>query len=810
MPKPIDTSFLNYLKIVRRVERTEAGVLLDVDEERVRIDVLRDDVVRIKVSQAGAFDETPTFAAIRDTAEPPAFKVKESANAVELTTARMKLRIDRASFAIDAWRADGTVICESARNAAGESEFYGFINNRFVVTRRCAAKDVFYGLGEKTGGLNRQGRDVVLWNTDIMDGNSNRQFLDLPPDHPRNDPTSTAYDPYYISIPFFYHMPIDCDDLRMAGFFVDNGYRGRFEFVHGSAYRYEFSGGQYTEYLFAGPAMKDILEGYTWITGRMQAPPLWALGYHQCRWYPYTQETFRALSRQFRERGIPCDVMWLDIDYMDGFRVFTWNRKIFSNVPGMLKDLKKEGFRLITIIDPGVKYEPGYKVFDEGRAENLFCRSDSGQTYIGRVWPGRTAFPDFVKPEARVWWGRLNAEHVRSGIAGIWNDMNEPATGCCDCMDMRFDRDGQNHPHERYHNQYGMLMAMGTVDGLRAARPEERTFVLSRAGFAGIQRYAANWMGDNMSRWEHLAMSIPMAMGLGISGQPFVGADVGGFGGPASEELLVRWMQYGALTPFFRNHNCDGKNQYPWAFGATAEELCRQAIALRYRLLPYVYTAFMRSAETGDPIQRPLVYDFQSDQAAACVDDQYLFGDALLVAPVCKPGETARRVYLPAGSWVDWHSGVAHAGCRYVVAPAPMEHIPLFVRGGSVVPMLAEAPRTTMGLRPESIDLHVFVPREDGTFRSCLHEDDGLTFAFQKGACLRTMFALARKGRTLRIEASVTGNGFPEFARQEFRLVSRGAEVGAVKAGARSLVRKDGAFVLRNDGKGFTVEATLR
>ena len=344
--------------------------------------------------------------------------------------------------------------------------------------------------------------------------------------------------------------------------------------------------------------MPEILTAYTWLTGRTAPPPLWSLGYHQCRWFDYTQDAVEALAQRHRDEGIPCDALWLDIDYMDGYRVFTWNTDSFPDAPGMLKRLAEKGFRTITIIDPGVKHDPGYGVFDQAVERDVLCRTEGGDIYIGQVWPGNTAFPDFATQEAREWWGELNAAHVESGLAGIWNDMNEPATGNIDPRAMRFNRGRDSH--ERYHNQYALLMAMGTTQGLLAAMPDKRTFVLSRAGFAGIQRYAANWMGDNLSRWDHLWVSIPMGTGLGLSGQAFVGADIGGFAGNSNAELYLRWMQYGALTPFCRNHSEIGNvDQYAWAWGDVVQSIVREALRLRYRLMPYIYAAFLHGLGDG-------------------------------------------------------------------------------------------------------------------------------------------------------------------------------------------------------------------
>jgi alpha-glucosidase len=438
----------------------------------------------------------------------------------------------------------------------------------------------------------------------------------------------------------------------------------------------------------------------------------------------------------------------------------------------------------------------------------VLCRTEGGDIYLGQVWPGNTAFPDFATEQARTWWGELNAAHVRSGLAGIWNDMNEPATGVIAPYAMRFA--GGRYSHERYHNQYALLMAMGTTAGLLHARPDRRTFVLSRAGFAGIQRYAANWLGDNLSRWDHLWLSMPMSMGLGISGQTFVGADVGGFHGHANAELFLRWMQYGTLTPFCRNHSEIGNvDQYAWAFGDVIQDLVREAIRLRYRLLPYLYAAFLHAAETGAPVQRPLVFEHQYDPTVRDIDDQYLLGPDLLVAPVFDAQVTARHVYLPAGSWYDWHTGDRVDGRRHLLTATPMDRIPIYARGGAVIPMWPHAPASTAGHHPSAIELHVFVPGTDGTHRSLLQEDDGLTFAARHGARYRTSFTLTRNGNRVELRADVTGDGYPEFARRAFHLVIHGATPDAVRLDGTELRRADGHLAVPNSGGPFTAEFDL-
>jgi alpha-glucosidase len=622
--------------------------------------------------------------------------------------------------------------------------------------------------------------------------------------------TDPKFDPYYTSIPFFYHARIGTEGTAdVAGFFIDNGYKASFDFTDHDRYRYLFHGGQYTEYVFAGPSVPSILEAYTSLTGRMQPPPLWSLGHHQCRWKDYSQDEFLAIGRQYREKSLPCDALWLDIGYMDGYRVYTWHGQRFSDVPKMMKAAASDGFKVITIVDPGVKLEPGYSVFEEGRAQGVFCKTEAGKLYVGQVWPGRTVFPDFSLEKTRSFWADLTREHLSLGISGIWNDMNEPATGDVEPFSMRFDRDGQNYSHERFHNQYGLLMAMATVEGYRRFDPNTRPFILSRAGFAGIQRYAAQWLGDNYSDWEHLSMSLPMATGLGLSGQPFIGADIPGFAGTPNPEMAVRWFQYGTLTPFSRCHAVIGEpDQYPWSFGAAVEKLVREALMLRYKLLPYLYAQFWASSETGAPIQRPLVFDFQHDATARETDDQYLLGASLLVAPVMQPGQVARSVYLPKGTWYDWYSGAAHAGESYVRADAPLERIPLFARGGAVIACHAQALQSTAEHQAAELELHVFVPGEDGEFGSWLHEDDGTTKAHEKGAFLRTAFATTRKGNDLRVQASVTGQGYAEHQRRCFTLVFHGA-VQAIEVNGHQLQLTHGRVSFDNRGEPFDVVVKL-
>ena len=800
----IETDHFIRFERVGAVTKTEHGLLAAVHTEQLRVDVVRADLVRIKISRGGVFDESPTYAVCVDPlAEPVPFRVERDDDRVRLVTDSLTVSVWLDPFRLDVHRADGSVVVETAADERGRYWAYATLNDAFTIRRRCRREDAIYGLGEKGGRHNRKGRDFTFWNTDVLSPNETEEFTSrYPADDPRADRTSVEMDPFYVSIPFFYHQVYP--DGRMSGSFLDLGYRSAYEFAPDEEYRIVGQGGQYTEYVFAGPGMAAILTDYTWLTGRTAPPPLWALGYHQCRWFDYTQQAVEAVAQQHRDHDIPCDAMWLDIEYMDGYRVFTWDTNKFPNPPAMLERLSEQGFRVITIIDPGVKYDPGYPVFDSGLERDVFCRTEGGDLYLGQVWPGNTAFPDFVTEQARAWWGELNAEHVKSGLAGIWNDMNEPATGDISALPMRFGRG--EFSHERYRNQYALLMAMATAAGLRNAMPELRTFVLSRSGFAGIQRYAANWMGDNLARWDHLRLNIAMGSGFGISGQAFVGADIGGFYGDTQAELFLRWMQLGTLTPFCRNHSMiDNVDQYAWAFGEVIGDHVRTAIKLRYRLLPYLYACFLRAGETGAPVQRPLVFDHQYDGTVRDIDDEFLLGPDLLVAPVTEPGMTARQVYLPAGDWYDWSSDELLGGAAFHLTATPMDRIPIYARGGAVIPMWTEAPASTEGYHPEVVELHLFVPAGDGVHESFLQEDDGLTFAALQGSRCRTHFTVTRQGDRVDVSAAVVGDGYPEFRRQAFHLVVHGAAPQSVRLEGVDLQPQDRHFVLPNAGTGFRV-----
>jgi len=779
LQKKVDIDCFAPLAAARYLARTPLGVELEAAGEKIRLEFVRVDVLRLKISRDGIFDQHPTFAVTVDCFSSVPFKEKRAGEVLVLETEKMKAEVNLARFSLEVFRADGSVVIGSAGGWA-----YAVSGPQWAVRRLKGSEDGFFGFGEKTGLLNQNGRYLQMWNFNIWNIDQHGHGGNV-------DNFDTGWDPYYISVPFFLHLQSDKRSAAGASF-IDNGYRLHYDLTRPDSYTVVGHGGQLTEYIFAGPSMKDILGRYTELTGRMAAPPLWALGYHQGRWYDYSEKDYLELAEKFRNRRLPCDGLWIDINHMDQFKIMTWDREKFPQPTELLAQLREKGFRAVANIDPGVRLHPGYSIYEQGVEGNLFCRTREGVLFVGKVWNGDTVFPDFVKEETRRWWAGLIADYVSAGLDGAWLDMNEPSITGANESWMRFERDGADHEHARYHNQYALLMAQSTLEGLKKARPGVRSFIISRSGFAGIQRYAAVWTGDNASRWEHLAMSVTMSCNLGLSGVPFVGSDIGGFVEECSEELLVRWYQYAVFQPFFRNHfEKRASEQFPWSFSEKAESIIRSALELRYSLLPYIYTQFMRSAESGEPIQRPLVYEFQDDFNCRGIKDQCTFGEQILAAPVIEQGAGERSLYLPDCGWYLYGSSEFFSGGEHIKVPAPLDFCPVFVRAGSVVPTVQPVEKTA-DYAPEEIILNVYLPRMDGECTSWLHEDDGESLQYRNGHYYRTRFRLVRQGGRVTLHGETGGKGFDGFKRARFRIRV---------FGAKELER-----IIENSGEDFTLQ----
>lgn len=589
----------------------------------------------------------------------------------------------------------------------------------------------YYGFGEKTGALDRRGRELVFYNTDAYDEDLGG--------YPADD------DPLYASIPFF----VGLKDTSAYGYFLDDTHRLTMDVASADPgeVRVTADGGAIDQYLFAGPRIADVVERYTRLTGRLSMPPRWSLGFHQSRWGYSPDTKILDIAGELRTRRIPADAVWLDIQHMDGFRSFTWDPVTFPDPKGLTDQLAAQGFRAVAIVDPGIKVDPGWDVYSTGLENGYFLEEQGGTPYVGEVWPGPAVFPDFSDPEARAYWGSLVPRTLGDGVSGLWIDMNEPSSftgekGGTVPDDLACHGDGFPTTMAEIHNVYALLEARATEEGMRAFAPGERPFVLTRAGYAGIQRHAAMWTGDAPSTWPTLRTTLPMLLGMGLSGLTFSGSDVGGYSGYATPELFARWVLLGSISPFFRAHVTSGVNdQEPWQFGVEVTDISRAAVEERYRLMPYLYSLFHEASRTGAPVLRPLVYEFQDDPATQAVDDEAMLGPSLLFAPVLEEGATSRSVYLPPGRWFEAASGAIHEGPATIDVDVVLASLPTFVREGAIIPR-RDLVQFTDEKPVGTLTLDVYPAEQPSSFT--LYEDDGHSTSYQAGDHALTLYTTRR------------------------------------------------------------------
>ncbi len=607
-------------------------------------------------------------------------------------------------------------------------------------------KGRIFGLGDKMGPMDRKQRKYIFFNAD----------------DPIHTPTT---DPLYKSIPFFVVL---YRNLSFGVFFNHTGYMEMdFDSEGKGLFKIKVRGKGLVEYFIFGPSVKEVIKEFVNLTGKNLPAPIWAFGYHQSRWGYTDKNTVMEVARKFREKGIPCDGIFLDLEHMDSFKNFTWDEENFKEFPEFVKELHDMGFKVIPIVDAGVKAEKGYEIFDEGEKNGYFLKGKNGEDFEGAVWPGRTRFPDFVRSAVRDWWGERYADFVkRTNVDGFWNDMNEPTIfvtqeelnemrGRMASMDLddgwlipltllsfsnvfkgqrgeeiyhRSD-EGENVPHWELRNVYGMLMTRACWEGLKKRFPNRRFLVLSRSAYPGIQKYGGVWTGDNHSWWEHILQEMINIQSLSICGIFFCGFDVGGFGGDVTPELLVRFYQLGAFTPFFRNHSAIGtKRQEPWVFGEYYENVIKDVINLRYTLTPYIYSSYMIGLMRNEPLIRPLFFEFQDDPITHSIEDEYMFGPSILVAPVYRFGQEKRVVYLPKVKWLYIPTGeILEPGWQ--VVDSPLEVIPYFQREDSIIVRM-DPQNFIFEKDVERLYFEVFLNKR---VEMDLYEDDGESFLFEEG-----------------------------------------------------------------------------
>lgn len=692
--------------------KTNHGISGETTNGFFRILIYNPSTIRISLSQQQTFDDF-SYAVVGSPADTE-FSVKEN-SVLELKTDQIVLRISKSPVRFTFLTSEGVVINEDDKG-------FGTSWNGEQVTTYKAIQDGerFIGLGEKTGPLDRRGNGYQNWNTD-------------------NFGYSTSADPLYCTTPFY----IGVHHGLSYGIFFDNSYKSFFNFGASNNRFASFSAdaGEMDYYFIHSPSVGEILAHYTTLTGRMEMPPLWSIGYQQCRYSYYPDKEVLNLARTFRDKDIPADTIVFDIHYMDEYKIFTWNRRDFSDPKALLKELRDMGFHVVVMCDPGIKVEEKYTAYEDGVKNDVFIKYPDNTYYTGQVWPGWCHFPDFTNPQTRDWWKDQFQEYIDLGIEGFWNDMNEIATwGQMIPENIEMNFEGNHASMRRGRNLYGFQMARSTYEGTKSLLKGKRPFNLTRSGFSGIQRYAAVWTGDNVAYDEHMILGVRLVNSMGLAGIAFTGYDVGGFVGDANNKLFARWISIGAFSPFFRGHSMiNSRDSEPWAYGEEVEQISRNYIKFRYQLLPYIYSLFYEASETGMPVQRSLAIDYTHDHKIydGLYHNQYLFGPYILVAPVESQKEFV-KVYFPEGEWYSLYDGKRFPGNNEVILECPVHRLPVFVKGGALLPMKPVKANTKEV--SDILNLHVYLGSHNSSFM--FYEDDGSTFEYQKGEYAKRLLEL--------------------------------------------------------------------
>ncbi|WP_430409556.1 glycoside hydrolase family 31 protein [Kordia sp.] len=714
--------------------------------------IVRDSVLRFRYTTTGTFENDFSYAITKYASTGyNHLAIEEDEEKYIITTSKLICHIAKNNMRVRLYDAiDNTLINEDELGFHWE-ESYEYGGNIVKMSKTVNERESYFGLGDKPDHLNLKGKRFQNWVTD-----------------------SYAYgkdtDPIYKAIPFYTGLHHN----KAYGIFFDNTFRSYFDFAHERRNVTSFwaQGGEMNYYFIYGPQMQDVVESYTDLTGKPhQLPPLWALGYHQCKWSYYPESNVKEITKKFRDLKIPCDAIYLDIDYMDGFRCFTWNKDHFPDPKRMVKELAEDGFKTVAIIDPGIKIDKEYDVFKEALDKDYFCKRADGPYMKGKVWPGECYFPDFTKPEVRDWWSGLFKELIEDiGIKGVWNDMNEPAVMEVPNKtfpdDVRHDYDGNPCSHRKAHNVYGMQMARATYQGLKKFNYPKRPFVITRAAYSGTQRYTSTWTGDNVATWEHLWIANVQAQRMAMSGFSFAGSDIGGFAEQPQGELFTRWIQLGIFHPFCRVHSSgDHGDQEPWAFDEDVTDVVRKFVELRYQLLPYLYTAFWNLVEHGTPLLKSLVMFDQEDHQTHYRTDEFVFGDKILVCPIQEPNAKGRRMYIPRGKWYNYWTDEFVEGGKEKWVDAEIDSMPLFILEGAIIPKYP-IQQYVGEKKIDEVTLEVYY--KEGKERSQLFDDAHDGYDYTKGRYSLRTFKLTGKPNELIIQQHKEGKYITTY--QNFKL----------------------------------------
>lgn len=734
----------------RKSYKENNRIILETENAKLELSVYSESIIRFRYTP-GRFEQDFSYA-VNPGFNPKdnGFDLEESENDIIISTHKLKIYVTKNDLKVSIFDDKNRLINEDANGFHWEKNpAYG--GNYVYCSKAMQKNESFYGLGDKTTDLNLRGKRLINWCTEFYGYHKN-------------------IDPLYKAIPFYYGL----HNSTAYGIFFDNSFKSFFDFGHENHNIVSFwaEGGEMNYFFIYGPELTEVAEKYTLITGVPEMPPLWALGYHQSKWSYYPDSMVREIAHQFRKRQIPCDVIHFDIDYMNGFRCFTWDKDRFPDPKGLLNDLEKEGFKAVAIIDPGIKIDPEYRVYKEGAANRYFCRRPDGDFVAGKVWPGECHFPDFTNPEVRDWWASLFKELVNDGVDGVWNDMNEPSIFEITTFpnDVRHNHEGLKVSHRRGHNVYGMQMARSTYEGMKKNNPEKRPFVITRAGYAGVQRFSSVWTGDNVSNWEHIWMANIQCQRLSISGISFCGSDIGGFLGEPNGELFLRYIQLALFHPFFRAHSSsDQGDKEPWAFGKKFETLIRAVIELRYRLLPYLYTAFYEYIKKGTPILRSLVFLDQEDDHTHNRMDEFICGEHILACPIREPGATGRWMYMPKGNWIHYFTHEKFEGGNDTFIKCELNNFPFLVREGAIIPHYPVM-QFTGEKKIDEVELQIF-GFSNKDIISFLYEDDGEGYSYTNGNYVKRKFITQRDNNYYKIIQETEGNFRASYTEFKINLI---------------------------------------
>ncbi|AWW32336.1 glycoside hydrolase family 31 [Echinicola strongylocentroti] len=746
-------------------EPTTHGITGRTEASYFKISLFTDTTVRIQLSRYEQFSSNPY--SVVQSPKGISVNVSETPEALTLETTELKIVLTKNEWALSFYDQQGNLL-----NQDDPAFGVSWLGTEVTNYKKLQPDEKFIGLGEKTGGIDRAGQAFTNWNTDYFA-------------YGVND------DPLYMSIPFY----IGIHGERAYGIFFDNTHKTTFNFGASNRRFSYFSAedGDMDYYFLQGNTVAEIISGYTSLTGKMSMPPLWALGFQQCRYSYYPESEVFALADNFRDRDMPADVIYLDIHHMEKYKVFTFDGEKFPDPKSMIQTLKAKGFRVVVIMDPGIKVEKDYLPYQEGKDKGLFLNYPDGETYEGQVWPGWCAFPDFTSAKTRQWWAEKMAFYTDAGVDGFWTDMNEPASWGQHTPNLiNFDYEGEQVSHRKARNVYGMQMARAAQEGA-FKNGKERPFTLTRAGFSGIQRFAAAWTGDNVSSEEHMMAGIRLVNSLGISGVSFAGYDVGGFCGEASKSLFARWMSIAAFSPLYRAHSMINSNDAePWAFGEEVEEISKNYLKLRYQMLPLLYTAFHKSSQDGLPLAKSLTIDYPFDENIydGRFQNQYLFCDSLLVAPAESHKEIT-KAYLPEGNWYYFFHDQSYLGGQEIYVDTPINYLPVFVKGGSIVPL--QSPVSHTAEQHDSI-LRLHVYKGEGISSYFHYEDDGRSLDYKKGGFYKREILLDSDRQTLRL-TKPTGDFASRY--KQLSVIFHGFEINEVTSAGEKLplTRENIAFL---------------